>query len=396
MVTSYHDRWIKRAKLLTQVLIISGALNVGFLSTFIYFAMKETGAQIGLVQNYSQAANRCENLGLQQLLEKYSALTFQELLLRLSTSDHVEEGYTSRDLALACLVHFHYFNLERALGGLTPQTRQINFRRGSEEISIIVFPGLADYQYQAIAQFTKTERWPFTAKGLFNEICLTKPPYNPTLLEAFYLTSEFHFLSTLFSKTGIPLKKEHMVALLSGGSWEAIENQAKVIHKSSEFTLDRRRQFLMELIKDKSKLAGKILLQTDLAFCLKRFTDEQILTLCELLGDWVPSSFAKSLLKSPRSDKVWKKAASLLYLQAAEEVPEEINLEDAKLRFIQLKMPKKTRPATSKKTDMAYTVQSGDSLWKIANKHKVSVRAIQEANNLKTDCLHPGQVLQIP
>ena len=44
-----------------------------------------------------------------------------------------------------------------------------------------------------------------------------------------------------------------------------------------------------------------------------------------------------------------------------------------------------------------YTVQKGDSLWKIANKNGVSMRTVMEANGLKeTDPIHPGQSLLIP
>ncbi|MBS2969245.1 LysM peptidoglycan-binding domain-containing protein [Metabacillus sp. KIGAM252] len=42
------------------------------------------------------------------------------------------------------------------------------------------------------------------------------------------------------------------------------------------------------------------------------------------------------------------------------------------------------------------TVKSGDSLWKIANQYKVSQKALKEANQLKSDTIFAGQVLQIP
>lgn len=43
-----------------------------------------------------------------------------------------------------------------------------------------------------------------------------------------------------------------------------------------------------------------------------------------------------------------------------------------------------------------YKVKPGDNLGKIASKHKVSIRKIKKANNLKNDRIFPGQKLTIP
>lgn len=43
-----------------------------------------------------------------------------------------------------------------------------------------------------------------------------------------------------------------------------------------------------------------------------------------------------------------------------------------------------------------YTVQSGDSLWRISRDHNTSVEAIQQANGITGNHIQPGQVLQIP
>ncbi len=46
--------------------------------------------------------------------------------------------------------------------------------------------------------------------------------------------------------------------------------------------------------------------------------------------------------------------------------------------------------------EQTYSVQSGDTLIKIADKFKVTVRAIRSANNLTTDRIRVGQKLKIP
>ena len=43
-----------------------------------------------------------------------------------------------------------------------------------------------------------------------------------------------------------------------------------------------------------------------------------------------------------------------------------------------------------------YTVQSGDTLYEISQKFNVSVADIKNANNLSSDLIKVGQVLDIP
>jgi len=395
---SYRDPWVKKAKWLTQALIISGALNVGLLSTFIYFVLNE-GKGPSVLQNNpkKKILSKHLQLGMQELLTQYSGLTFQELLLRLSNNDHIESGYTRRDLALACLVSFHHFNLERALGGLTLQKREITLHLEDQESrQLTIFPGLADYQYQAIVSYAKTEKWPLTPEGLFNELQTKRAPYDPTLLEAFYLTPEFHFLSMLFSKTGIPLKKEHLIALLTKTNWSRITETTKLLRQTSEFTLDFRRKFLLQLIKEESRLAAKILIETDLDYCTLHLDNAEVLTICTLLGDRTTPAYLKELLKSPRSDEIWKTAAAILYEQAAEDIPKTLNLENAKRRFIELKASLRPQRTAPKPKFTTYSVVPGDILWKIARDHSTTIKKLREANGLTNDRLRIGQKLTIP
>ena len=45
---------------------------------------------------------------------------------------------------------------------------------------------------------------------------------------------------------------------------------------------------------------------------------------------------------------------------------------------------------------IAYTVQPGDSLWRIARRFGTTVEAIKQANGLTSDTILVGQVLRIP
>ncbi|MDG5789952.1 NlpC/P60 family protein [Evansella sp. AB-P1] len=43
-----------------------------------------------------------------------------------------------------------------------------------------------------------------------------------------------------------------------------------------------------------------------------------------------------------------------------------------------------------------YRVQAGDSLWKIAESHHISVQALKNANNLTSNLIYSGQILKLP
>ena len=53
-------------------------------------------------------------------------------------------------------------------------------------------------------------------------------------------------------------------------------------------------------------------------------------------------------------------------------------------------------PASQTGPSIRYTVRPGDSLWLIAQRYNTTVDAIKKLNNLTSDILNIGQVLQIP
>ncbi|EEO4463806.1 1,4-beta-N-acetylmuramoylhydrolase [Listeria monocytogenes] len=55
-----------------------------------------------------------------------------------------------------------------------------------------------------------------------------------------------------------------------------------------------------------------------------------------------------------------------------------------------------SKPSTGTSTNAkVYTVVKGDSLWRIANNHKVTIANLKSWNNLKSDFIYPGQKLKV-
>ena len=408
MLQDHH--WVRRNRWLTQALIISGTLNIGLIATFAYFVVKEKQETlvIELKPTSKEATHPVTN---SQLLRSYSLLPYQELLLRLESKDLIEEGFTKRDLSLACLVAFHHFNLDKALGGLDLQKRTIPFTNseGQETIDIPVFPGLADYQFQAIIQYAKTEKWPLTSQGLFYELKRSSSSHDPTLLDAFYLSPEYHAVYTLLAKTGIAISREQTIELICQGEWKSLSDLTYAQRFSLDLTRDKRRLFLLDYLNNHSMLAAKILLDSDLDFILKRFDDAQILNILDLYPEKnsTVENFAKELFISPRTDALRKRAASILFALAGEPLPEPYDHQIALQRFFPQPTPKPIEVVTPTKAPVPaapsvkskkrlHTIEPGDSLWKIARKYHVSVEAIMRLNHLETEKLRLGKQLEIP
>ena len=416
---------IQRTRKLTQILIVSGTLNILLLATFVYSVLKEREVSVPIGLKPLAKERPIPTVTNEQLLRAYSMLSFQDLLLRLDNQELIEDGYTKRDLALACLVAFHHFNLERALGGLEVQKRLIPFcnAQGEEQIPLIIFPSLADFQYQAIQHYARTEKWPLTSQGLFFEIQRTSFPRDASLLEAFYLTPHFHTVFLLFTRTGLKMEREMLVEMLAQADWNILNTFTEQQRVAQDLSLEKRRSLLLDYLDQRSLIAAKIFLETDLEFTCKRMSDTQILTLFDLLpNDYSPLiAFAKDLIVSPRCDAVWKKAAGLLYTSSAETLPEPydhlatlhrfapnllpppsepiasaINLPEKPSELLKVTTPH-AAPTSKKSTKLrTHTIAAGDNLWKIAKKYRVSVDSIMRQNRLESERLRLGKTLEIP
>ena len=142
----------KKFRFLTIALIFSGALNIGLIAAFAFFMVQETSVS----QVIARASKKEIESTNGQIFSAMSRLTFRELVSFLTNRELVEEGYTKRDLAVAALVAYHHFNLEKAISALPAQVRTL--ASGDQQIDI--FPGLSEDQFEAIIRFAYQEKWP--------------------------------------------------------------------------------------------------------------------------------------------------------------------------------------------------------------------------------------------
>lgn len=324
------------------------------------------------------------SLSCREVLSEYFHLSFNQLLEELENRELVELGFTRRDLALACLVAFHYFDVERAMSGVSLETRQVTFRNhlGGEEIGITLFPGLTDDLFASALHFARTEKWPLTAKGLFFELKGFEGQVPESLKEAFYLTSEYTHLSTLFSRSEYVVERDTLLFMALEGDWKSLK-ELKGEPSSSE-----RQKTLLGYLDRGSHFAARLLVETERDFTLGKLTNlqlEKLLSLLQVTNEEI-EQFLKGLLISVRSDMVRQKAGVKLFQMAGESAPEPYDHALALRRFELI-------PAS---TANVHRVEKGDTLWDISRKYKVKVADLRRLNQLTSDSLSLGQTLQIP
>lgn len=392
----------KNFRILTIALIFSGALNIGLIATSAFFNFKETP----ISQTISKSSNRQFETTNVQVFRAMSKLSFRELVSFLTNHDLVEEGFTKRDFAVAALTAFHHFNLEKAISALPTQVRTAQF---SETETVDLFPGLSEDQFEAIIRYAYQEKWPLTAKGLLTLLQRKDAPHDESLEQAFLVTTEFHALQTLFQKTGAPQDTASLLSLIREGSWEILGRFTREQAQILDFSIEKRRSLLLSYLSLKSPTAAELLLRTDFVFALKRLEDRGILDLLSLLTKPTEEGtrFCVELLRSPRTDAVWQKAAIALYSSSGKSPTEPVDPKAVLAQFsaavIAVAEPAKVEPARivpakaeASTTARYHVVKDGESLWKVSRQYKVKVEDIVKLNGLEKDALYPGMTLKIP
>lgn len=445
-MTSDSSLFIKRIRHLSFALILSGALNIGVLSLLLYWMLRERPptpyCELKPASSEQQQISLADQRGSIEVLTQLSQLSFSQLVYRLSSAQLIENGYAERDLALACLVAFHHFDIQRALPkNAQPQQKRLLVWKPKEKestITLSMYPDLSDEQFEMIVRFAKNELWPLTAEGLFLSLKEQKQQkyLDEQLVETFLLSPEYWTVDLLFNRGKQQTSKQELITLLLEGNWTLLKqfmDQQRQLHDSSDA---RRQKFLLDYLKAGSSAAAGLLLKSEWDLAVKKLDDQQVIAILQLMPVAIPESmqFAKQMLASPRSTSVWQQASQWLYHQTGEPMPKDWNYEVALARFLpdvpkvdlisQAIQPKPSKPKvplsqpskvkvtplpikpvvtknTLKKTEgihkvREYLVQPGDNLWKIAKIFEVKVEELKAYNVLKSDALKPGMILIIP
>ncbi|MBS0585472.1 MAG: LysM peptidoglycan-binding domain-containing protein [Verrucomicrobia bacterium] len=397
----FENPWIKKIRLLTHVTLWSVTLNVG-LALLLFFSFRDKkNERLGksLVKEVRLKESNTE------VLVHYFSASFTDLVGELYDMTLLQDGYRKRDLALACLVNYHYFAIEKALPCLTLPKRRLAFihKEGGEIFELLAFPGLEDRHFQMITQYIAEERWPLTGEGLFLELKKTGSNAPQTLQAAFFATPDFQSLYTILTRGEERLLQLEALTILLEGSFDVVSS---FIGKPP--TIETMRAFLQKYVEIGSKKAAHLWLRIDSEYVLRNMDDKLLIRFISLLEEsTVPVQLTlKSLLASVRSDALRKEAALKLYSLAGEKPPAPYDHAVAIKRFIptyvetppvtvQPVVLQEVKPKT-KTPSKKIVVEAGDSLWKLARKHHTTIEVLKDLNQLDSDRLRPGQALFIP
>ena len=402
--------WQKKFRILSQILLLSGALNIGLITTFAYFALTQAKRK----PLEKPMAHVCSSPTNADTIKSFFTSSFDDLVFELENNTLLEDGYRVRDLALAYLASYHYLNLDQALSGFTYQRRMITFlhHEGGEKFNLMVYPGLVDLHFENIQSYIEREKWPFTPEGLFQEIVRQRFSIDRELKEAFYASPYFLSMYTLFARADKGVTQEEVLAMIMEGQWSDLEQFYCEQRKNPDLGDVQRQTLLHRYVLKPSKVASYLLIRLDPDYALKKISDKDLLCVIDLLTvkNYAATQFLKQLLVSVRSDDVRLSSARALYRLEGLEPHDPLDYKQALADFLPSMVSKQSPKAEFAHDPIQETikhylhedliihvVKEGDSLWKIAKTYHVEIEKIRALNNLGSKDLLPlGKKLKIP
>lgn len=370
-----HKGWHQRLRGLTLLLLFSGGLNIFFLSRAIYgHYVREAIAKPQVVYHASH----------HEVLSQFFHTSYVDLVRELGNTEHVQEGLKRRDLALGCLVHFHYLDIERCMLPHVVYSKKMLFtnEEDHEAIEISVYPQFEDQHFKRIMRFFKTERWPLTPEGLYYELKGSKGGKHPSLRMALLTTPLLQKIASYLKRYYQTLCMQDVLELLLEGDWPLIAKAADLQGDSEEVY-----QFLCAFLSLHSPKAASILLEFHEDQLFHHANDQVLVELIGALKEHHPDNmrFLRRILGSLRKENVIKAASKQLKSYGIDPSSSKIDLYQSQKKQGVYREAKK------------HCVKEGDSLWKLSKMYGVPFNALIEVNNLReTELLTIGKVLIIP
>ncbi|MCP5505609.1 MAG: LysM peptidoglycan-binding domain-containing protein [Chlamydiales bacterium] len=353
---SFERTLQRRSRILIHSLIISGTLNIALMATFMTFVLKERKGVV--LPTLTQERVKEVILTNREVLESFRGMRYEELVRELFDETHVEEGQRRCDLALAFLAAFHHFDIDRAFSGFPMEKRAFQL----EGETVTLFPGLSKERLEAIRTFARTEVWPLTPKGLFQEI-RNRETFPQSLIDAFKNTNEYFAIYRAFQRLPYAISDDQLLSLVTKTTWDELQAFSDELKTSPTGSPQSFAPFLTPIMENKSSLAAYLLVLLDKEYALRKLSDQQMEILLSLLTDRTPEidAFLAEVKGGIRSDTIQELAGK----------------------------PPENPPR-------AHIVQTGDSLWKISRAYGVKVDVIKEMNQLESETLKVGSVLTLP
>ena len=380
-------------------LALSGMCNV-FAFTYIAIELDDGGFYTPAPQQKSVMLpfEGPKLLTVHDELVSTRGLSFDALCALLYDVTPVGDGYAKRDIALSALVSRYHFTLDRALQMSALQKRTVKV--GDEHFHL--FPGLTNEQFDRVQAFIDREEWPFSFQGLRQR--LKENGDAVSLKLACMQTKEYQEIERIFTHEG-KISKEDAYLLI------VCADEPALFALKQKPSFEGRLSFLQKLLPEFPQVVAPIFARMDVRYAIHALDDEKALLMLKALEGHpaLCREYALGLLVSPRSDAVWKEAL-IDVCQLAKLDPEKETRTSVlqRLGLLKAKAPapikkvevpaavKKVVPAKKTVSERVHVVKSGDNLWALSKKYKVSVDAIKKRNNLQGDALKPGTVLKIP
>lgn len=373
-------------------LLLSASLNCVVLTWLLYVVMGERPptpycAFKPAVTCYEERDYRPSERCL-TLVSELSSLSFHQLLPYLSCAQPIEEGYATRDVALACLVAFHQFDLGRALPHAPMRETEHCFQwkhpNSKTAIMMMLYRRLTTAEANMIVQFAQVERYPFTAERLF--MLLQEKQKNRVwdthLAHSVMRTREFWIIDSLFNRSKHVIPRKELLQLILEGEWASLHTFLKQQETQYDLSDATRRRFLLDYLTTHSSHAALLLLRQEWDYALHQMDDAHVLDVLRYAPSHAVEAkrFATALQTSKRGKEVKQQAGEWLkrYYPSSSVLPLHLNT------------------TVSSSAERLYIVQDRDSLWKIAHRFGVTVDQLKGTNTLQSDRLKPGMTLKIP